>query len=72
MDDIYENIEEHNINKQRKILAVFDDMIAQRLALKKINPIVTELFFRGRKLKIYLVFITQFWFAAPYENSKRT
>ena len=36
MDDIYENIEEHNINKQRKILAVFDDMIAQRLALKKL------------------------------------
>ena len=35
MDDIYENIEEHNINKQHKILAVFHDMIAERLSIKK-------------------------------------
>ena len=44
MDDIYKNIEEYNSNKKRKILIVFDDMIADMLSNKKINPIVTELF----------------------------
>ena len=52
MDDIYKNIEEYNPNKKRKILIVFDDMIADMLSNKKLNPIVTELFIRGRKLNI--------------------
>ena len=38
-------------------------MIADMLSNKKLNPIVTELFIRGRKLNIYLVFITQSYFA---------
>ena len=62
MDDIYKNIEEYNTSKKRKILIVLDDMIADILSNKKVNPIVTELFIRGRKLKIYLVFITQSYF----------
>ena len=41
MDDIYKNIEEYNQNKKRKILIVFDDMIADMLSNKKLNPIVT-------------------------------
>ena len=41
MDDIYKNIEECNPNKKRKILTVFDDMIADMLSNKKLNPIVT-------------------------------
>ena len=41
MDDIYKNIEEHNPNKKRKMLIVFDDMIADMLSNKKLNPIVT-------------------------------
>ena len=53
-------------NTKRKILIVFDDMIADMLGNKKLNPIVTELFVRGRKLNISLVFITQ----SCYENSK--
>ena len=57
MDDIYKNIEEYYSNKKPKILIVFDDMIADMLSNKKLNPIVTELFIRGRKLNIYLVFI---------------
>ena len=60
MDDIYKNIEEHNLNKKRTILMVFDNMTANMLSNKKLNPIVTELFIRGRKLDISLVFITQF------------
>ena len=42
MDDIYKNIEEYNPNKKRKILVVFDDMIADMLSNKKLNPIVNE------------------------------
>ena len=47
MYDIYKNIEKHNPNKKGKILIVFDDMIADMLSNKKLNPIVTELFIRG-------------------------
>ena len=56
MNDIYENIEEHNRNKKRKILIIFDDMIPNMLSNKKLNPVETELFFSGRKLNISLVF----------------
>ena len=65
MNDIYENIEEYNRNKKRKIFIVFDDMITDILNIKKRNPIITELFIRGRKLNISLVFITEFYFAVP-------
>ena len=65
MDDIYKNIEEYNPNKKQKILIVFYDMIADMLSNKKLNPIVTELFVRGRRLKIYLVFITKSYFPIP-------
>ena len=62
---MYKNIEEYNPNNKRKILIVFDDMIADMLSNKKLNPKVTELFIRGRKLKISLVSITQSYFAVP-------
>ena len=58
MNDIYKNIEEYNPNKKRKILIAFDDMIADMLSNKKLNPIVTELFIRGRKLNIFFFFYT--------------
>ena len=57
MDDIYENIDKYNPNKKRKIWIVFD-MIADILNNRNLNPIVTELFGRGRKPNISLVFIT--------------
>ena len=65
MGNFYKNIEEYNPNKKRKISIFFDDMIADMLNDKKVNPIVTELFIRGRKLKISLVFITQSYFVSP-------
>ena len=46
-------------------MIVFDDMIVDMLSNKKLNPIVTELFIRERKLNISLVFITQFYFTVP-------
>ena len=48
--------------KERQILIVFDDMIADMINNKKLNSIVTELFIRGRKLNIFLAFITQSYF----------
>ena len=65
MDDIYKNIEEYNPNRKRKILIVFDDMIADIVRNKKLNPIIIESFIRGRKLNISLAFITQSYFAVP-------
>ena len=70
MDDLYKNIEEYNPDKKRKILIVFDDMIAGMLNNVKLNPIVTELFIRGRKLNISLVYITHFFFYAKKCQTK--
>ena len=50
--DIYKNIKEYNPNKKWKILFIFDDMIADMLSNKKLNPIVIELFITERKLNI--------------------
>ena len=62
MHDVYKNINDYNVDKDHKILIVFDDMIADIIKSKKLNSIVTELFIRGRKLNIALVFITQSYF----------
>ena len=62
MQDVYKNIEEYNPGKERKILIVFDDMIADMINNKKLHSVVTELFIRGRKLNISLAFITQSYF----------
>ena len=64
MQDLYKNIEDYNPIKKRKILIVFDDMIADMIN-NKLNPVVTELFIRGRKLNISIVFITQSYFKVP-------
>ena len=65
MRDLYKSIEDYNLGRERKILIVFDDMIAGMINNKKLNPIVTELFIRGRKLNISIVFITQSYFKVP-------
>ena len=60
MQDVYKDT-----NEKRKILIFFHDMIADMINNKKLNSIVTELFIRGRKLNISLVFITQSYFKVP-------
>ena len=65
MQDVYKNTEDYNPGKKRKILIVFDDMIADMVNNKRLNPIVIELFIRGRKLHISIVFITQSYFKMP-------
>ena len=65
MQDVYKNIEDYNPGKKRKIILVFDDMIADMINNKKLNPIITELFIRGRKRNISIAFITQSYFKVP-------
>ena len=65
MDDVYENIHDYNSSRKRKILIVFDDMIADIMTNKKFQAIIKELFIRCRKLNISLVFIPQSFFSVP-------
>ena len=52
-------ISKNTISKKNKVLIVFDDVIADKINDEKLNPVVTELFIRGRKLNISIVFTTQ-------------
>ena len=65
MGDIYKNIEEYNSIKKNWITLAFDDMTADMLSNKNLNPIANELFITGRKINISLVFITQSYFTVP-------
>ena len=65
MQNVYKKIEEYNIGITREILIVFDDMIADMINNEKLNPVVTELFIRDRKLNISIIFITQSYFKVP-------
>ena len=57
MQHVYKNIEEYNLGKKTKY-----DMIANMIINERLNPVVTELFIRGRKSNISIVFITQSYF----------
>ena len=65
MDDVYENINNYKSNRKRKLLIVFDDMIADIMTNKRFHAIIKELFIRCRKLIISLAFITQSYFSLP-------
>ena len=60
MGDVYENIDDYNLNRKRKILIVFDDMIADIMTNKKFQSIIKELFIRCRKPNISLVLMFLF------------
>ena len=64
MDDVYKSINDYNPNR-RKILIVFDDVIADIMTNKKFQAIINKLFIRCRKINISLVFITQSYFYVP-------
>ena len=65
MDDVFANIDDYNKKIKRKVLIVFDDMIADIMRSKKFKAIIKELFIRCNKLNISIVFITQFYFRTP-------
>ena len=72
MRDVYKNINYDNPVKENKILIVFDDMIPDMIHNKNLDSVVTELFIRGRKLRISLVFITQSYFKVPKDARLNT
>ena len=65
MDDIFENIENYNKKRKRKVLIVFDDMISHVMSNKKAQQVLKELFIRCRKLNISLCLLTQSYFSVP-------
>ena len=67
IDDVFSNIDDYNLRRKRKVLIVFNDMIADIMANKKFQAIIKKLFIRCRKLNISYVFITQSYFSVPKE-----
>ena len=65
IQDVCKNIEDYNPRKNRKVLIVFDDMIADMINKKKLNPIATELFIRGRKINMSIFLISKSYFKMP-------
>ena len=70
IDDFHENLEDHNPTKKRRVLIVFHDMIGDMESNKTLSPIVTDLFLRGRKVNISLVFISKSYFKVPKTKTK--
>ena len=64
MDDVINDINNHNKNRDKKVIIVFDDMIANIEYNKKFKRIIKELFYGARKINVSIVFITQSYFRA--------
>ena len=64
MDDVLDNINNYNKNRDKKVLIVFDDMIADIEYNKNFKRIIKELFYRAYKINVSIVFITQSYFRA--------
>ena len=64
MSNVLDNINNYNKNRDKKVLIVFDDMIADIEYNKNFKRIITELFYRARKINLSIVFITQSYFRA--------
>ena len=65
MDDIFDQIEDYNKKRKRKVLIAFDDIISHVMSNKKAQQVLKELFIRCRKLNISLSFLTQYYFSVP-------
>ena len=73
MDDVYKDIDNYNPKRDKKVLVVFDNMVADIVTNKEFQAIIKKLFIRSRKLYISLVFITQSYFSVPkYVRLKKT
>ena len=65
MNDVFNNIDNYNLGRRKRVLIVFDDMITDIMSDKKFKAIIKELFIRSRKSNISNVFITQSYFRTP-------
>ena len=72
MDDVLDDINNYNKNRDKKVLIIFDDMIADIMKSEKFKAIVKELFIRCRKLNISIVFIQQSYFRTPKDARLNT
>ena len=68
MDDVLDDINNYNKNRDKKVLIVFHDMIADIMSSKSFKAIIKELFIRCRKLNISIVFITKSYFRTPKDT----
>ena len=64
MNDVYADISNYNKKRENNVLIVFDDMIADIEYNKNFKKMIKEFFYRGRKMNISIVFITQCYFRA--------
>ena len=64
MNDVLDDINNYNKSRDKKVLIVFDDMIADIEYNKNFKRIIKELFYRARKINVSIVFITQSYFRA--------
>ena len=64
MNDVLDDINNYNKNRDKKLLIVFDYMIADIECNKNFKRIIKELFYRVRKINVSIVFITQSYFRA--------
>ena len=64
MNDLLDDINNYNENRDKKVLIVFDDMIADIEYNKNFKRIIKELFYRARKINVSIVFIMQSYFRA--------
>ena len=71
MDDVLDDINNYNKNRDKNVLIVFDDMIADIMSSKNFIAIIKELFIRCRKLNISIIFITQSYFRTPKKHWAR-
>ena len=69
MNNVYNNIDDYNLKREKKVLIVFHDMIADIMTIKRFQAIIKDLFIRCRKLNISLLFIAQFHFSDSKEVS---
>ena len=64
MNDVLDDINNYNKSRDKKVLIVFDDMIADIEYNKKFKRIIKELFYRAGKINVSIVFIMQSYFRA--------
>ena len=64
MNDVLDDINNYNKNRDKKVLIVSDDMIADIEYNKNFKRIIKDLFYRAHKINVSIVFITQSYFRA--------
>ena len=65
MNDVLEDINNYDKNRDKKVIIIFDDVIADIMRSEKFKVLLKELFIRCRKLNISIVFTTQSYFRTP-------